>query len=395
MKILHFVTDEKFIPFVQTVYDDAFPGANEYRVSARGDGPLRFVRPGSGVSVKGPLYWRSPAVARDMRRFDCVVVHYMRPEFIKALMRAPEDVLVVWSGWGGDYYGLFESFMGPFVLPDTAAAVRRIGPPPRSAARRAKDLLKRLLPSAATVRAVAERIDVVSVLPSEIDMLRRALPRCTAHHVHLQYYSVEETFEPGPREMRGPDILLGNSASPENNHVEALQALSRLDLGDRSVITPLSYGDPRYAAEIVRVGRELLGRNFVPVTRFVSLPEYHEMIASCGCVIMNHVRQQAVGTVSTALFKGAAVVLRRENPVFSLYRDLGVRMRTWDGSDGVADLLRPLDPAATAENRAIVGRFWSHERVVENIRKLRSPAVRGRRARWSGAVAAGADADGQ
>ncbi|HEX6588865.1 MAG TPA: TDP-N-acetylfucosamine:lipid II N-acetylfucosaminyltransferase [Longimicrobiales bacterium] len=374
MRLLHFVTDEKFIPFAQQVYEEAFPGSNEYRVDADPSRPSRYVTPGPDLVVKGREYWSGAEVRRDFERFDCVVAHYMTPRFVQAIAQAPSRVMVVWSGWGADYYPLLEPITGPLVLPATARLARRAMP----LRMRAIVALRRRLPRRHTVRSIARRLDVVSVNPAEVDMFRRALPECDAVHHHLPYYSTEATFEPGPAAMNGPDILLGNSASPENNHVEALEALARTDLGTRRVIVPLSYGDAGYADAVTALGRALLGDRFVALRSFMSLDEYHDAIGSCGVVLMNHVRQQAVGTISTALYKGAVVILRRENPVTRFYADMGVQLRADAGASSYDAQLSDIGDAARARNRAIVGDFWRHERVVRCIRGLAE--LRGKRA---------------
>lgn len=366
MRVLHFVTDEKFIAFAQQVYEEAFPGGNEYRVDADPSRPTRYVKPGPELVLKGRDYWSGPEVRRDLERFDCVVAHYMTPRFIRGIEQAPPGVTVVWSGWGADYYPLLEPLLGPLVLPRTARAARRSTP----LRTRLIAGLQHRLPRRHSVRSIARRLDVVSVNPAEVDMFRRALPECDAVHHHLPYYSTEATFEPGPPAMRGPNILLGNSAAPENNHVEALEALARTELGARRVIVPLSYGPAGYADRVTALGRALLGERFVPLRSFMSLEEYHEAIGSCGVVLMNHVRQQAVGTISTALYKGAAVILRPENPVTRFYGDMGVHLRDGAAAASYDGQLDELDEAARARNRAIVGEFWAHERVVRCIREL-------------------------
>ena len=73
----------------------------------------------------------------------------------------------------------------------------------------------------------------------------------------------------------GTDILLGNSAAMANNHLEALEQLSLVDLSGRRVLVPLTYGSAAYRTAVVERGRQLLGDAFEPLVEplpFARLP---------------------------------------------------------------------------------------------------------------------------
>src|SRR6185503_12335549 len=94
--------------------------------------------------------------------------------------------------------------------------------------------------------------------------LHSAVPRLKAAFLPLNYYSCEDVFLVGSSSnMAGPDILVGNSATPENNHLEVIEHLARLGTAGRKVIVPLSYGrgsgSELYAAAVRRAGERLLG----------------------------------------------------------------------------------------------------------------------------------------
>ncbi len=384
---MHFAFDDKFIPLVQQLYEEAFPGGNQFRILHPSSQSFRFVKPEANVSCVSERYFRSDALSRDYENSDCLVVHAMIPAFAEGVQRAPENVLVVWSGWGFDYYDILEKQFGQLLLPETRFIAKMLAERERGCEwmnpkllltrvkRKTSNLLRlisRKAPRiAASLSTVADRIDLYSVLPDEIDMVRKALPTLCGRHHMLNYYSTEDIFEVGPVCMSGPDILLGNSANAENNHVEVLKVLRSLEMAGRKIIVPLSYGSGTYADEICRIGRDLFGSSFVPLREFLPLQTYNQILASCGTVIMNHRRQQAIGNISAALYKGARVYLRPENPVFRFYSGMGVTLAKVDDlTDRRGSAFRPLDPLVKKKNRKLVGEFWSRERVVANIRDL-------------------------
>lgn len=374
MRFLHLTFDEKFIPFAQRTFETAHPGCNEYRVMARRR-DARFVAPAPNVRFVSPWYCLSPQLARDLENADCLLVHYLNRWSARAIVRAPARVLTAWHGWGSDYYSLLAEYAERLYLPRTEAWLHEhaldrspVATRLRAAARRAVERL--LFPDWAE-RAL-ERLDVVSMLPSEFELLRRTRPGLRARHHQLYYSSAEATFLPGPACMAGPDLLLGNSASPTNNHLDAFASLRRLDLGDRRLLVPLSYGNPAYADAVCHAGMAIFGHRFEPLREFLPPDEYARRIAGCGFVFMNHVRQEATGNVSIALLKGAKVFLRQENLLMPFYRGLGAVLHRFPDDDAALDpdLFTPLPAAAREANRRAVMSYWSNDTVVRQARAL-------------------------
>ncbi|HEX5093988.1 MAG TPA: TDP-N-acetylfucosamine:lipid II N-acetylfucosaminyltransferase [Burkholderiales bacterium] len=381
MRIAHLAFDQKFIPLAQEAFEEAFPGDNAWYLLHADGQPFQFARPdprGAVVDRRGLL---SPEILNSLNRHPLLVVHAMIPEFAEVVRRVSRDPVVLWFGWGFEYYDFLEPYFGEIVLPDTAVAWRkaraaeeRVGGFGRwlSPARRAYHALKGLVAGRrTTIQSIADRIDLCSVSPSEMPLLERAFPGFRARHYQLHYFSKEDTLDRGPARMEGPDILLGNSATGENNHVEALSLLRRMPLENRRILAPLNYGSALYADEICRLGTQLFGPRFVPLREFLPLDEYHELLATCGTVIMNHRRQAAMGNISAALYKGARVVLRAENPIFQTYRGLGAALDAMhDIEDTPAAALVPLSEAQRTRNRELVGNYLGRPALVEAIRGL-------------------------
>jgi dTDP-N-acetylfucosamine:lipid II N-acetylfucosaminyltransferase len=375
-RVLHFASDEKFIPLTQDLFEAALPGQSEFRVHAEG-GRLRYVRAGPGVRQVGRDYFGSPAAAEDLRGCDCLVIHGLIPHFAPALRQLPDTVLVLWAGWGFDYYDLLEPHVGPLVLPDTARLQRNSTVPDRIRhfARPAARIWRRLVralhpPPLHPAQEFASRFDLISVPGGEVELVRQALPRLRAESHRIIYATTEDTLAVGP-DVAGPDVLVGNSATPTNNHAEAFAALARLDLAGRRIVVPLNYGSPAYAEAVCRLGRRQFGEAFVPLRRFMPLAEYHDVTKTCGTVIMNHRRQQAVGTLSTALYKGARVFLRPENPVYGFYSKMGITLASTDDLARGDKVFAPLAPALRAQNRERVGAHFSRATALDAIRRLR------------------------
>lgn len=120
-------------------------------------------------------------------------------------------------------------------------------------------------------------------------------------------------------------ILVGNSASKTNNHIEILIALSKKYKNDSiQILCPLSYGDKDYSKEVIRVGKELFDEKFLPLTDFLSPNEYANLLNTVDVAIFNHRIQEGVGNLLALLYLGKAVFIRSDSPLWEFLSSLGV-----------------------------------------------------------------------
>ncbi|BCV57506.1 hypothetical protein TUM17384_14510 [Shewanella algae] len=115
---------------------------------------------------------------------------------------------------------------------------------------------------------------------------------------------------------------MGNSSTYSNNHIEAIDLLSEI-LDEQQVISPLGYGDGQYRQYVIDYGRKKLNKKFVPLVDYLPIDTYIGLLKSCGYVVMNHVRQQAVGNIIVMLYLGAKLFLRSDNVVYQFLKSNG------------------------------------------------------------------------
>lgn len=168
------------------------------------------------------------------------------------------------------------------------------------------------------------RSDYCGVLyEEEYKIVKRRL-RTNIKFLKFSYYPIEKMLGDTDTFISGNNILLGNSATYTNNHLEAITLLKKIELEGRYIIMPLSYGNSKYKEKVILESKGVFGSYFSPIVSFMPLLEYNAYIQSCGIVIMNHYRQQAVGNVLTMLWMGAKVYLDKRNSLFTYLRRIGV-----------------------------------------------------------------------
>ena len=380
MRIVHIGPDSPFVQFAAGVFEAAAPGANEYVIVA--DTPverLRHPATAGRVRVVSPhLPVAAAKIARYVRSGDMVVAHAMTRHAVVAFAAARRECVRVWSGWGYEYSGSDADPNAGLLEPLTARLAGTLG---GSDLRRLAGRVTRRLYQPAVHRAAASADVFSAPVASDLRVLRSRFPEFRGRYAQICYASVEESFVSASGAPTVSDVLVGNSASPTSNHLDVFEQLRRLEVADRRIVVPLSYGSAEYRQAVVARGTELFGPRFVPLVDLMPLAAYNELVGGCGVVVMNHVRQQALGNIGTALHAGAHVVLNERSPIFEFLRSRGAVLMSMAELTvgGLPD--EPLAAADVATNRAVLTAVWGADRVVANVRSLVDDAARSRTGR--------------
>ena len=174
--------------------------------------------------------------------------------------------------------------------------------------------------------------------------------------------------------ITGNSILLGNSSTPSNRHKVVLEELKKVENLDRKVITPLNYGDQEYKKDILEIGKNTVGVNFVPLTDFMPLEEYTSTIQDCSHVIMAHKRQQGFGTIMTTLYGGAKLYLSETSPFYSWLKKLGIAVYSIE-NELTHELKSELSDEIKLANREIVSRYLSEISILQKLNGIIEEAI--------------------
>jgi dTDP-N-acetylfucosamine:lipid II N-acetylfucosaminyltransferase len=119
-------------------------------------------------------------------------------------------------------------------------------------------------------------------------------------------------------------IQIGNSADPENHHLELIDFLVKYSDRQIKVYAPLSYGNANYANQVTEYGKQRLGDRFFPMLTFLSQDEYRKYLSSIDIAIFHHRRQQGMGNMINLLAYGKKVFVRPETSAATLFTDIGI-----------------------------------------------------------------------
>lgn len=389
VKIIHLIIDEKFLDFSFKVFQElevcecvenryvALVGERTQNFKHIADIPL--------WRVAGVEYANSAQVLEDLEWCDVLVVHWWHAVASSVVERASKSTIVVWSGWGGDYYDLLPGGEDGLYGEKTKELMRQIQGAYRARAKQRRNGFSLMMEAFKNIPGKSARNDVAdkknlikrfdyfsAPIPEDFEQLKAALGNLfRAEYVQLSYGSVEKTFLCGECGVSGNDILLGNSATGTNNHLEILDILSSIEIGDRKVIAPLSYGLQEYGDEIEKRGGELLGDHFVPIRNYMPLKDYNFLISSCSIAIMNHRRQQALGNIAAMLYRGAKVFLDENSVAFQFFRRKGAYVfSVREIAELGVEAFVSLNLSEMKRNAEIINKIWGHDVVIDNARKF-------------------------
>lgn len=376
MKILHITTDSKFISHALSTFESVYPQKNTVWM-------LDEVGEPNAVDNK---YDKSfsfldtfrPSFIKKLTQFDLVVLHNFNLYWFVLTLLAPKGVKFAWLGWGFDYYDYIYKDPSDLLLSKTLKlkvenneGQQRKMTLKRLAGTPVKYILNNIIKSYAL-----RRIGSFSpVLKEDYDLVASAnLIPSLPKFMPWNYGSLEENLIKNfiGQRVSGESILVGNSASFTNNHIEIIELLSGYDLSDNvNIITPLSYGDESYKNKIVELGQAELGNLFQPVVDFMPIDDYVALIKQCGYAVMNHKRQQAVGNIVIMLYLGARVFLREENPTYIMLKNEGAILSTVQELGLNPDLLKkPLTEDEIQKNIDVLYKHWSKEAIDTKTRDL-------------------------
>jgi hypothetical protein len=226
------------------------------------------------------------------------------------------------------------------------------------------------------MREVADRYDyVVARYEEEFDVfVKSGLLKETRYHCG-SVGSLEDVVDSNSGVVSGRDVQVGNSAAMTNNHLDAFLMLGDLSRDARSMIVPLAYGDSRYGALVAARGRAMMGERCLPLVGFVPLDEYLKAVASCGHVVMNHLRQQALGNIYAALWRGARVYMN-DTAAFRGLRRIGLPVQLIQaqlGHKGMALQREPSEEEVLRHREVLrncLGKQWVVSSTLGLLEKL-------------------------
>ena len=359
---LHIITDDKFTAGLIDMFETVASEQHVYGIRALKDTSL----PTNCIPVVDEADFKDLLSSRA--DWLGVIFNPLAPKCWPWLRLIPKHLRVIWYAWGFEGYGVWPPLSKYLYKEKTESWVKKNSKPVSKLRSALRDLKVQYLG-----RRYLWRVDeFVSVIhrTHEVYQVSGLLTDRTTYRFGTVGNSFSFEAMPAEEEL-GKHIQLGNSATPTNNHIEAIDWLAQMELGARRVIVPLSYGSDEYRDMVCAYGKKRLGDTFQPVTDFMPFDEYKALLSQCGIMIMNTIRPQGVGNILINLMNGAKVIVN-DGPVYKTLKDWGVHLEIH------SDVSRetfcdPLTRSEIEANRQSVFKHASRARVIKELTDLLNP----------------------
>ena len=178
-------------------------------------------------------------------------------------------------------------------------------------------------------------------------------------------------------------IIIGNSASSANCHLEIFDQISWLVNEDVELYCPLSYGEVEYRDKVIENGKKVFGNKIHFLTEFMPLQEYVAFLNTCDIGIYNNNRQQGFKNITMMLCLGQKIFVRNNTAMKSKLDKLGIAVNGINEIvPGNMNVFRALDESVQSENRkrleAFVNSYKGAWEYIFNIKSQRGFLKRGK-----------------
>ncbi len=334
-KIIHIASDEKFINSAHSQFEQAFPNSNVFYIFTSDKGEnFRYITAQPNIHRFDDI----PTFLTSLSGNDIVIFHSLSESFFPLILRLPENVQCVWMCFGYEIYS-DKRFFKEASLYDTITK-KRFG---KGEAESKYLLLESIRPYLRTINKKLplsslelkkKVIGRMNYIASSFIEEQNAIEKLTGQKKKtfpFWYYPIEQMVDINSKiAIDRTGIQIGNSGSMSGNHLDVFNKLKSINKSDRTFIVPLSYGNESYIKVILQEGKSIFGEQFKPLTEFVPLEQYNQIIKQCGIALLYSYRQQAVGNTISLLWFGSKVFLSSNNPFYHYLKRIGVEIFSFE-----------------------------------------------------------------
>ncbi len=278
--------------------------------------------------------------------YDAMFIHNLLYMPMHYMHKLPKSLKVFWFVWGYDIYNTPKNH--PYVKlellhPKSKIAIEEVYRLRRHPLhKRIKWGIKRFLLNIIDYKRqyhnddrrvyekAVERVDYCAgVFPLEYDLLV-GKPGFRAKEVIFELANPID-WVPCPNDLPniGENILVGNSADINNNHLDLIEYIKKLDLNGRKLIIPVSYGGSKEYAYMVKAAyEEEFGDKALVLTDYLPRQKYYDLLSSAGYAIFFHERQQASCNVEELLRHGVKIFFSETSLNYRHYSETGYHVYT-------------------------------------------------------------------
>jgi hypothetical protein len=374
IRALHLLSDRKFLPWIRRTF--SLPHWQSAYIILDPRKKNNAVTLGEDTTELSDDAYGHQIVLEKLKTTDIAFHFFLNNTKADIIARSGKDVVHCWCFYGAEVYQQTNLFRSTLYGPQTR---RWLWTFPeikfRYDFRRLYYTLikQQISPIASLQRAIPNIYAILWYVEEEMKMIDQKIKLPPWRF--FQFFSFADIIPHGtqPANRDSKRILIGNSATIENNHADVLPALSALKNAGYGFSLPLTYGQfPRYKAKVMVAYRKALGDQVTFMESHMPLDEYYFVLRQHPTAVFLHHRQQALGNILYLIYTGTKVYLSAHNIVNQWLSRNGVEVFIFE-TDFLRDIKAQqltLDDTTVAKNREAIRHLLDHTRNTETIHQL-------------------------
>ena len=299
----------------------------------------------------------------EKEKITIVLFHSLPPKEYRLIASISQNIKVIWWGWGFDIYNSYKN-LPPLVRYNIFKPYTKEKYVNNNVnfKKRIKILLNYLyyIKEYCLRKKAIARIDYyMAVLEIDYNLLKsNSFFKAKVFWNIFPRTYIEDTA----LSKTGWNVLIGNSATPTNNHLDIIAKLPKLK-ENAQYILPLNYGDKKYAEVVIKnIEKSNISECTTILDKFIPYNEYNEKINTCSYAVFGVLRQQAIGNVLMCIRKGIKIFLYKDSIVYKQLKEKdGYVIYTIDNDLTEIELHTPLTKEEIDYNRNIYYSFIDSE----------------------------------
>lgn len=378
MRILHLITDHQVTERRLSEFEKQFPGCNDVLVFAENPTFKHLSIHSSSILVNKKNI-KKIRRSFDYIKYNYIVIHYLTFEMVDFVEYAPDSIHVSWEIYGYDLYNQFLDPMGYKVqqedaskyLPVHARLMKVLGLYGVYLYLKTGDCTHIPILSKHYFRRITSRLNSVIVGCQADASLLEKYSRRTFDTYRVFFYSLREVLGDlyDSPFYDNKEIMIGNSASYSNNHLYVLDLIKSFNIGDTTVIMPISYGGSlRYREKVKEAYTKVFPNQMRFIIDYLPLHEYNKIFVDISVLVLASWRQESIGTIIMGFYLGIKIFLSNKSPLFDSLRKDGFIVYDIEGTNS-EDFAKPLKLNQKEHNRNLLLEHYNVKLFEEELKR--------------------------
>lgn len=322
IRFLHIIRDDKFAEQTIKGFDKKHQIESKYILFQK-KARLKYLKENQRVIIYRDKKQFVKEIESD--KYDVLFFHSLSPVAYWMINYIPSDKVVIWWAWGYDIYG---GVMGArlFLQLDGLKKQTKILSKNKNIKRLCRDFIGKIWISSLFSRyhkKIIRRINYFEpVRNMDYQLMCEQVPGFSAKEFYSYYGNHGNKPLWDRSTLKNQSILIGNSATLEENHVDVWESIKGVLPQNMKVIIPLSYGDKEYAQKVkARISTTSVQIDFLDT--FLPREEYFALVNNCAYAFFGSIRQHAMGNIYHALNNDIKVFLYKDSVMYDYLINMG------------------------------------------------------------------------